>query len=66
MLSHSKVQFLLKVKCAKWDSFFYGTVLNIKRFDIALEHLHIKVRKNSDNINFNVVIVFDTICSNQA
>ena len=46
MLSHSKAQFLLKVKCAKSDSVFYCIVLNIERFDTALEHFQLKIRKN--------------------
>ena len=46
MLSHSKAHFLLKKKCAKRDSVFYRTVLNIKKFDIALKLFHFKIRKN--------------------
>ena len=50
MLSHSKAQFLLKVKCAKSDSVFYCIVLNIERFDTALEHFQLKIRKNDIEI----------------
>ena len=50
MLSHSKAQFLLKVKCAKSDSVFYCIVLNIERFDTALKHFQLKIRKNDIEI----------------
>ena len=56
MLSHSKTEFLLKVKYTKRDNAFYCAVLNIKRFDIALIHLHYKIRKNGDSVSLIVVI----------
>ena len=56
IVSHSKAQFLLNAKCAKRDSVFYRTVLNIKGFDITVKHFHFKIQKKDDSINLIVVI----------
>ena len=55
--AHGKVQFLLGAKCAKCDSVSYCTILNVKRFGVALKHVLFKMRKNAGNFNAIVVIL---------
>ena len=45
VILHGKAPFQFGARCAKCDWSFYGTILNIKRFDIALKYCHFKIKK---------------------
>ena len=61
-----EAQLLPTTKSPKHDSVSYHTILNIKRFDIAWEHFHLKTGKNYDKVNLSMVMVLNAVNGNRA
>lgn len=65
VLSHNKAQLPLGARWAERDSVSYRITLNATMLVVVLKRIHFKIRKNGDNINLIIVIVYNVARDNQ-
>lgn len=65
MLSHSEAQLPFGARSAERDSVSYRITLNATMLVVVLKRIHFKIRKNGDNINLVIVIVYNIARDNQ-
>ena len=66
VISHSKAHFQLGPECIKRNSVSYCTILNTKRFDVALKCFYFTIMKSDHNVNLIVDIKLKAVSGNRA